>query len=281
MEKEETEEKLFFRYQKIDDYTKDNLKKNVLYFNDPENFNDPFDCKIDITLEGTKEDWLNYLLRNRRPSEINQLIKDKKIKRKKNFYILNRTKINNELGEEFFEKSPHRVCCFSATKLNILMWSHYAENHEGICLCFRTHKIGNGHFLTLDSIPHILFPVKYDKEKPKIVNMLYEEQYIKLMDFILTKYSDWDYETEYRIPILKDKFVQGYTKKFNKEDLEGVIFGLNAKPEKIKEIYEIINAHYLQQDIKVNFYSTHKIQGEFAIEVKKIESISKYLTNLR
>jgi hypothetical protein len=37
MEKEETEKSLFFRYQKIDGYTKDNLKNNVLYFNDPEN----------------------------------------------------------------------------------------------------------------------------------------------------------------------------------------------------------------------------------------------------
>jgi hypothetical protein len=211
----------------------------VLYFNDPENFNDPFDCKIDITHEGTKEDWSNYLLRNHSPLEINQLIKDKKIKRKKNYYILNRNKINNELREEVFEKSPHRVCCFSATKLNILMWSHYAENHEGICLCFRSHKKGNGHFLTLDSKPYILFPVKYAKEKPKKVNMLYEEQYQKLMDFSLTKYSDWNYETEYRIPILKDKFVQGYTKKFNKEDLEGVIFGLIPNQKKLKRFMKL------------------------------------------
>jgi len=65
-----------------------------------------------------------------------------------------------------------------------------------------------------------------------------------------------------------------------KEDLEGVIFGLNAKPEEIKEIYDIIQTHYLQHGIKVNFYRTYKIQGEFAIEVKKIESISQYLRKL-
>ena len=94
MEKEETEERLFFRYQKIDEYTKDNLKNNVLYFNDPENFNDPFDCKIDIIYQGTKEDWSNYILRyNIDPKEINQWIRDKKLRRKKNILILNRTKI--------------------------------------------------------------------------------------------------------------------------------------------------------------------------------------------
>lgn len=54
MEKDKNEERLFFRYQKIDENTKDNLKNNFLYFNDPENFNDPFDCKIDIIHQGTK-----------------------------------------------------------------------------------------------------------------------------------------------------------------------------------------------------------------------------------
>ncbi len=281
MEKEETEERLFFRYQKIDEFTKENLKNNVLYFNDPENFNDPFDCKIDITYQGTKEEWSNFLLRNNKdPKEINQYIRDKKINRKKNSLILNRTKINNKLPENVFEKSYFRVCCFSATKLNILMWSHYTENHQGICICFKTHKKGNGYYLTLDSETRILFPVTYVKEKPKKVNMIYGFQNEQLMDFFLKKYTDWGYENEYRITIGKDEFKQSYIKKFRKEDLEGIIFGLNAKPEKIKEIYEIIDTHYLQQGIKVNFYSSHKIHGEFAIEVKKIESISKYLKKL-
>lgn len=281
MEKDENEERLFFRYQKIDEYTKDNLKNNVLYFNDPENFNDPFDSKIDITYQGTKEAWSNFLLRNKKnPKEISQWIRDKKIKRKKNILILNRTKINNELRKEIFEKSHYRICCFSATKLNILMWSHYAENHQGICLCFKTNKKGNAYFLTLDSKPYILFPVEYVKEKPKKVNMLYEGQYKELMNFFLTKYTDWNYENEYRVTIMKDEFEQGYTKKFRKEDLEGIIFGLNAESEKIKEIYEIIDTYYLQQGIKVNFYNTHKIQGEFAIEINKIKSIGKYLKKL-
>lgn len=33
------------------------------------------------------------------------------------------------------------------------------------------------------------------------------------------------------------------------------------------------------RNLKINLYSSHKIQGEFAIEVKKIESISKQLKN--
>lgn len=280
MKTEETEEILFYRYQKIDEFTKDNLKKNVLYFNDPENFNDPFDCKIDVIFQGTKEDWSLFFLRyNSDPRKIDQWIREKKVKRKKNLYLLDLTKFDNEL-RGFFEKSYYRVCCFSATKFNILMWSHYAKDHQGICLCFKTHKIGNGQFITLDSKPYILYPIEYVKEKPNKVNMLYGEQYQELMDFFTKKNEDWIYEKEYRIIIKKTEFKQDYTKTFKKEDLEGVIFGLNTKAEKIKEIYEIIDTYYLKQGVKVNFYRTYKKHGEFAIEVKKIESIIKYLKKL-
>ena len=102
MEKDGTEERLFFRYQKIDEYTKDNLKKNMLYFNDPENFNDPFDCKIDIIQQGTKEDWEKFCLRcGFSPMIIKQWIRDKKLKRKKERYFVTTQPLQNQA---FFKK---------------------------------------------------------------------------------------------------------------------------------------------------------------------------------
>jgi len=56
--------------------------------------------------------------------------------------------------------------------------------------------------------------------------------------FFLKKHTDWGYENEYRITIGRMNLSRLY-KKFGREDLEGIIFGLNAKPEKIKEIYEV------------------------------------------
>ena len=277
MKKSETEEKLFFRYQKINDHTKDNLKNHVLYFNDPENFNDPFDSKVDVIYRGSKEDWINFYLRyDTNPLNIDKLIKNKTLKIKGTELLFDKTKNTGD----FTAKNYYRVCCFSNEKLNILMWSHYAENHQGICLCFKTHTIENGHFLILDSKQHVLYPVKYIEQKPKQVNLLYEGNYEELMDFFTHKYQDWEYENEYRTLINKSEFEDDYTKEFRKEDLEGVIFGLNAKPDKMKEIYEIINTHYLQKGVKVNFYRTQKTQRYFSLRVKKIDSISKYLEKI-
>ena len=277
MKKEGTEQKLFFRYQKINDNTKDNLKNHVLYFNDPENFNDPFDSKRDITYRGSREDWIKYFLRHGKdPKIIDKLIENNTLKRKRQTLLYD----PNKKAPDIVKVNFCRVCCFSETELNILMWSHYAESHQGICLCFKTHKKGNEHFLMLDLKQYSLFPIGYKNTLPDKVNLLYEKNYILMAGFMFTKYYDWKYEQEYRLLSKNDEFDDCHTKKFRKEDLEGIIFGLNTKPEKIKEIYEIIDTYYLQKGIRVNFYRTQKIQGSFSLKVKKIESISKYLEKL-
>lgn len=291
MKKEETEGRLF-KYVKINDHTKDNLINNELFFNPPEDYNDPFDSKIEIEYKGTIKDWYYWASRRKKSDKkvIDQWIKDETIIEVGNgIFEFNPTK-NDKLLKDL-TKNHYKICCFSETKLSILMWSHYADSHKGICLCFKTQKVENHHLLKLlisesmsMSMPlPILFPVDYNKPKPKKINMLTlpPEENKKLVDFYIIKHHDWGYEQEHRKLIFDEVgHEKGFTVKYRKEDLEGVIFGLNAKPEEIKEIYKIINTHYLQQGIKVNFYSTHKIQGEFAIEVKKIESISKYLKKL-
>jgi len=107
------------------------------------------------------------------------------------------------------------------------------------------------------------------------------KEYEKLMDFHIRKHQDWKYEKEHRQLIhYVNETEKGFTVKYRKEYLEGIIFGLKAKREEIDEICDIISIYYLWQGIKVNFYSTHEIQGEFAIEVKKIENIREYLEKL-
>jgi len=60
-----TTEKLFYKYQSLkaekDDngndiiYTLENLANNQLYFSDPITFNDPFDSKLSVNHNGTRE----------------------------------------------------------------------------------------------------------------------------------------------------------------------------------------------------------------------------------
>lgn len=53
-----TDEKVFFKYQKIDKYCIKNLSENQLYFRDPTKFNDLFDCQVLLDGRASKEDWI-------------------------------------------------------------------------------------------------------------------------------------------------------------------------------------------------------------------------------
>ena len=66
--------------------------------------------------------------------------------------------------QKFREQSEHTgVCSFAGDPLNILMWSHYASNHRGVCLQFDVAK---------DPINLLLaLPVEYSDEYP-VVNWI-------------------------------------------------------------------------------------------------------------
>jgi len=175
MEKEETEGRLF-KYMKINNYTRNNLINNELFFNNPEDFNDPFDSKIEVEFKGTIKDWYYWasLRKNIDKKVIDKWREDEILIEVGNgIFEINPTKNDKILKD--VTKFRYKICCFSETKLSILMWSHYADSHKGICLCFKTHILENHHLLELPlsysmsmSVPRpILFPVDYNKPKKK------------------------------------------------------------------------------------------------------------------
>ncbi len=86
---------------------------------------------------------------------------------------------------------------FSESNQNNLMWSHYANNHTGICVeytknlfeYFETLK----NFLSKNSI-------KYSKNPPIIKN--FESNMSKLNKMLFYKQFEWKYEKEFRVVLL-------------------------------------------------------------------------------
>jgi hypothetical protein len=83
---------------------------------------------------------------------------------------------------------------FSMVNDNNLMWSHYAEVHKGICICYDPLLIKalrgvNGFFAC--------GPVKYSTLPPTISNTQSHQVVIKKAMF--NKQIEWKYEREYRI----------------------------------------------------------------------------------
>jgi hypothetical protein len=85
--------------------------------------------------EATEQDWETWM--NKR--YIPQTEKDHVMEflRSKDFQVGSVIPDNLGLEKEIL------ITCFSEVNYNILMWSHYANNHKGICLKFKTTQLGN------------------------------------------------------------------------------------------------------------------------------------------
>src|ERR1035441_10393936 len=80
------------------------------------------------------------------------------------------------------------IYCLTPLPSSTLMWSHYADNHRGLCLEFSTN---NNVFRCAQ---RIVYRSKYPVWHPH--TLLLETN---IEEALLTKSRDWRYEKEYRV----------------------------------------------------------------------------------
>lgn len=83
--------------------------------------------------------------------------------------------------------SSFYIACFCESAQKDTMWSYYSNNHKGFCIEY--------YFNSFES-PQFIFPVIYKESKRIDINSLDESAMYKS---ILTKYSEWSNEDEWRI----------------------------------------------------------------------------------
>lgn len=297
--------KLFYKYQRLDErnYAILNLKNHELHFNHPTKFNDPFDCKMNYIYHGRIEDWIKFIMKTGCDEEkakeiLSFQVSEGFLEKDGEHIILDptnnkyRDQRNHLLHGDFHRKNLPLVTCFSELSTNILMWSHYADNHQGICLCFKTKTIKNEHIICLDS--NLLIPVKgveYSEDAPSVFNMFDSDRDSSISKFLLTKYSGWDYENEYRVLIDIDKFKPNNLTKYDdqtcrgmmnydKKDLEGIIFGMKISLQNAKSVYDVVCKEYSDEGIDINLYQAKAIQGKYALQIEAINDINNYFDSL-
>jgi len=131
-----------------------------------------------------------------------------------------------EVLKEILKK--YGICSFSKCKDHILLWSHYAHSHQGICLGF------NPVLLIKDNA--FLFHVTYESEG-KFKRYRYDDDVNDALILSLIRKSIvWDYESESRII----HFTKTGRLNFLPESLVEIIFGMKTKKEDQQLIREII-----------------------------------------
>lgn len=213
-----------YRYRSFNNYTKDIFKNNELWFSNPVDFNDPFDCQINIDTNNSRGEIKTYF--EKLIKETGQTFDvDNNVELyyndKDKLHELVNTAKNNAFGNM-------GICCFSSCWDDILMWSHYCNSHAGFVMMFDVLED-----MDFFSLP---FNVIYSNQYPEYNHFKDDKSLANKL--ILTKYSSWEYEKEIRI----HKTGTG-NYKFNKNALKEVIVGTKCSNDDLKNLIDILNEH--------------------------------------
>jgi len=263
---EELKIETLYKYRSLNEnayeHTINILKNAELFFIAPTKFNDPFDCSVDKIDKFTDEELYAFL-------KINNCT-DKQIA-----VILSKNKSGTlDLSElkRTDNKDKFRMFCLSKVNSHILMWSHYADMHKGICIGFKTTIYKNKLAIRCkedqieDNLRYLpVFRVDYNDEKPDPVN-IFNFHYEELYRFIYRKAECWSYEEEYRIALceellIKNPIIIGH------DEISEVYFGLKIDKDKKEAIIEIIK-NLPNKNIRI--YKMVELNGKYQVEPELI-----------
>jgi len=132
-----------------------------------------------------------------------------------------------------------KTCCFSEQFNNVLMWSHYAEKHEGMVISYN---------------PSILFwgedyfkKVEYSDKRVSI-SLTDSDSNAFVSKLITTKGKCWEYEKEWRL--IKYNAQNINTIRVNPQVIDCIYLGLRVSEEKCQEVKGIRDSQYPNAIIK-------------------------------
>lgn len=221
-----------FKYQAVNKNSLSGLEQGKLWASKPAHFNDPFEFR---------------LKRSSTPKGLKNL-------RKENPHLtdLSDEKLLNMAISEYEEKiSNMGVISFTESPQNILMWSHYADEHKGICLEF---TLNDGQALNDVAIYKVSYEYYYpeiDFEKIWNIN--------GLAKILLTKSEEWESEKEFRLIRMSGNELFDYP-----IPLSGIIFGLKTPESEKSMIKKILS------DKDINFQQIKLANQEYKLEIVSI-----------
>lgn len=234
-------------------YTIDELQNSYIYFQGKERLNDPFDCYPDlIGINPNSQSVRDYVR-----SELDKIFPDSE-KLKTN--ILEETivlmKKDNRISsfiQPLITKLAETigVACFTTDPYNLLMWSHYASFHQGICL-----KFNPNHDKTFfDSAAKVRYTKKF---KRLDINLERGKEMESFEHMILTKSDTWSSENEIRLTRIK----QGKYS-YKGDALDAIIFGIKTDDSFKQKIIEATFDLYPQ----VKYMQAVPLKNEFGIDL--------------
>lgn len=279
--------KIFYKYKRIDTYTKDSLKNKYFYYSRQEQLDDPFDMYTPVENLKTDAEIREYFKRN---PEIASMYTVKSFKRKQ---------AASEFDEEYKKKYVEVSQMFHVLSLtpindNDAMWALYADNYKGIAIGYRAidelngnysislgvkREINNQRKFLLEQGPERFYenpdlrirlrPVEYDISKLKPFNMLCTNPY-EMLENIYIKKPIWSFEKEYRSMIISPRHRYEHLKIYYPDEvLSEIIFGFNVSDDIIKDVKNLVSNNYSNRK-SIKFLKVIPNRNQFKLNIIQI-----------
>lgn len=236
-----------YKYRTIE-RLKQVITKNSFWFSSSTHFNDPFDCSLD-EVKSYQKKAIRVWLKNSPKIYNTPDFPPKAIK-----YFEENSNAFAELVKNLKHKaiSKRGVLALSKIKNNILLWSHYADNHKGATIGIEIRK----------DPEFFLMPRNINYKKVYTPTNFLTNGFSSIDEILSVKSTDWEYEEEVRI--YKDN--EGEFK-ISPEAIKEISFGVNANDADISDIIDLCKSNNMDH---IEFFKANKKYGEFSIEFKRI-----------
>ena len=229
---------------------------NEIYFAPASTFNDPFDSRPVFSLEAPPEHHRADFLRMSKKfephltDEQREGMADAAMAKSLSPENIDMTAGAIQAVHNQVIRQQVGLFCVSAKCDDILMWSHYADSHRGICLEFD----GMSRLMALAQ------RVTYSEERVPINP--YQDSEMAMVDkAILTKSMHWSYEEEWRL--IRYKEGPGVVQ-FRPHNLTGIILGASANHETV----EMVRSWVRRRPSPVNLYCASVSNKRFELSIE-------------
>lgn len=255
------------------EYAQETLRRGEIFFPAPASFNDPFDFRIAPVFDGpasAHEELYKQVLRDD-PHLRNRAERRRELRQVRPY-------LDETVSEEAFQAvaddwvQNRGVLSFSAMRNDILMWSHYADKHTGVCLGFDT---GNEFFKATRE-------VSYADDYPQInmldLSLLLSHSDRESMDrsenvliraLFLTKASHWTYEPEWHLIRIEPgvRRTRGWHA-FPAASLKEIIIGARATETRVTQIRRLLETRPMYN---AELLRARSSRSRFALDIAPAE----------
>lgn len=283
----------FFKYFSFDG-AKKTLENRTFLYKAPAFFNDPFDSQVILQPGISEEEFRNIFydvmttaILERRPeprmgltpealASVSHIDKESLFEIKDTILSMlpkdNFLKMHRQAAEEQWQYLRNNfVFCVTEEFDNLLMWSHYANEHKGVVLKIKCIE-------EKESLLCAALKVNYSDRYPIFGDIDIWRHFLSTGEFpdltktynelITTKSTHWKYENEWRMvfPRHEDSGKEFALLSFHPEEIEAIFLGCRMLEQDKSEIINLVRRQYPLAKI----YQARRSDSEFRLHFSEI-----------